>query len=53
MVSSDQYEEEVTDILIATLPGITATEIVEIRTQLTMYAARRGWLNELRENLSA
>jgi cold shock protein len=51
MVSHDQYEEEVTDILIATLPGITATEIVEIRTQLAMHAARRGWLNELSEHL--
>jgi CspA family cold shock protein len=53
VVSSDQYEEDVTDILIVTLPGITAAEIVEIRTQLTMYAGRRGWLNELSEHLPA
>lgn len=49
IVSADQYKEEVTDVLIAALPHINATEIVEIRTQLALHAARRGWLNELSE----
>jgi CspA family cold shock protein len=44
LLSHREYAEEVTDILISLLPGVTATEIVEVRSQLVRRAAGHGWL---------
>jgi hypothetical protein len=42
MISQRQYVEEVTAILISTLPSITAAEIMTVRCQLASRAAGRG-----------
>jgi cold shock protein len=38
------YAREVTDTLLSCAPGITASQIVEIRDRLTQSARRHGWV---------
>ena len=45
VLSRSDYAQEVTDVLIAALPSITATEIVEVRQRLCDTADRRRWLD--------
>jgi cold shock protein len=45
-VSEREYLVEVTDVLIKHCPGITAAQIVDIRTALAAAARRHGWLDD-------
>jgi cold shock protein len=46
VLSRSDFAREITDVLIAVLPSITASEIVEVRQRLCEAADRRGWLDE-------
>jgi cold shock CspA family protein len=44
MLTRESYEEEVMDALIAKIPGITASQVLQICMDLGSRAAHRGWL---------
>jgi cold shock protein len=46
VIRAVEYAREITDSLIAYCPNITAAQIVEIRQRLTVYARRRGWIED-------
>ena len=46
VISSREYAQEITDVLIDLAPDLTASQIVEIRTGLTGTANQRGWLED-------
>jgi cold shock protein len=46
IVHTQQYEIEITDLLLSALPDVTAAQIVEVRSQLVLWAALRGWLDD-------
>jgi hypothetical protein len=44
VLSVSDYQREITDVLLAIAPTITAGQIVEIRDRLTGPARIRGWI---------
>jgi cold shock CspA family protein len=43
-LSRSEYEDEITRVLLSGVPGITVTQVSEVRDKLTEDAASRGWL---------
>jgi cold shock protein len=46
VMSTSDYEREITDALIDVLPSIVATQILSIRQRLATAASHRGWLED-------
>jgi len=46
VIPAAEYTQEITDVLIAVSPAVTAAQIVEIRQRLVASARRRGWLQD-------
>jgi CspA family cold shock protein len=46
VISSRDYAQEITDVLIDLAPDLTASQIVEIRMKLIGAANERGWLED-------
>jgi cold shock protein len=46
VLTAEEYSREITDVLIGTMPEITAAQIVEIRQRLVTKAEERGWLED-------
>ncbi len=46
VIPTAEYTQEITDVLIAVSPAVTAAQIVEIRQRLVAAARRRGWLQD-------
>jgi cold shock CspA family protein len=46
VVTSAELDREITDILIAAVPTMTAAQIVQVRQRLSAYAQARGWLED-------
>lgn len=46
VIPTTAYAREITDVLIAVAPSMTAAQIVQIRERLTAQARNRGWLED-------
>jgi len=46
VITTAEYTQEITEILIAVAPAVTAAQIVEVRDRLAQRAQRRGWLED-------
>lgn len=46
VISTAEFSQQVTDVLINTVPTITAGQIVEVRTRLLDHARRHGWIED-------
>ena len=46
VVTSAEFGREITDVLIAAVPTMTAAQIVQVRQRLSAYAQARGWLED-------
>ncbi|HET8680606.1 MAG TPA: cold shock domain-containing protein [Micromonosporaceae bacterium] len=46
VIPTAAYAREITDVLIAVAPGMTAAQIVQVRERLTAQARHRGWLED-------
>jgi cold shock CspA family protein len=44
ILSADDFARQITDLLIGAAPSITAGELVQIRSALSGFARRYGWL---------
>jgi cold shock CspA family protein len=46
VVTSAEFGRDITDVLIAAVPTMTAAQIVQVRQRLSEYARARGWLDD-------
>lgn len=46
VVTPAEFGREITDVLIAAVPTMTAAQIVQVRQRLSDYARARGWLDD-------
>ncbi|MER7005465.1 cold shock domain-containing protein [Dactylosporangium sp. NPDC000555] len=46
VISSSEFSQRITDVLISSVPSITGGQIVEVRTKLLEHARRHGWVED-------
>src|SRR5215468_242970 len=46
VLSTAEYAQQVTDVLIDAVPTITGVQIMRVRQQLVAFAARHGWVED-------
>lgn len=46
VISTAEFSQKVTEVLIGTVPTITGGQIMEVRTRLLKHARRHGWIED-------